>query len=372
MNKVKHFSPVAYALVVAFSFVLLTAWFVGPTPDMWVAAQNRAPYQLPAINSETLAKTETYKAIDNVIGDSIRVKLPVVRTVEKAFLSLTGLTLSTTATTGTLIPSFLPADPLHLPLFLNDDFLQPCGRDMSQIRSGLLAFQKAMSESGRTGLAIVAPNKTTVLFDKTNSWQNALMSCSTAGYSELQAIQQTSSILAVITPGEVTRNMPIEPYWSGDTHWKPQAAKSLLPYVKTLAGTSTDFIGRTDTFHTFVKEQDLLAMLSITQTQETQEPDVNGAPITHKDTTLNNGLVVAGFNNPNADDSMKTVIVVVDSFVMTTDLQAKIERNFSSGYFMDWSSLNSIKDLPKTDVVLLESVERYSYSRLAHLPQVNF
>ena len=352
----------AYGLSVLVGIALISAWFIGPDAALWAASQNRPAREFPALNLESLGQTETYMSTEQALGDQLRAKSPVVRFLNESALTTTGLTLSSRMTNGNPLPSLFPVVGIDTTLFYGEDFTLPCSRDQEAMRAGMTKWESELDKSEKMGLVVVPPNKSTVLLGTETPWANALMTCSVAGRADLVDMASEFSSLRLISPEEVLAASPNLPYWTGDTHWAPASAETLVSSVQerfrgVVAQPAQDGAPRE-----IVMSQDLLFMLGIDHQLSVTSANPPDDIVNLEEMSTKNGSHVWKFETVGAPISAPTALLVVDSFTYSTGITAKLLSQFKSGYMIQWTSFEELSNLDPVEVIVLEAVERYAYT----------
>lgn len=358
---------VAYLLVCAVSVALLSAWVIGPDVEDWSAMQYRPRNEIPTISWTNVGEPATYSSIEQALSDSVRIKLPVVSSMNSAFLVATGLPLTSPAVSGTLWPSFFPDSGLNTNLFFADEFTHPCTRNTVLMREGLVAFGVAIESASKPALIAIAPNKSSVMMNPADPRHNALMSCSTAGRKDLAELEAEFPFLVQVSENDIGQATSGVPFWTGDTHWKPSAAISLVNVARANLARWIPPSGLNHTTTEVVHRQDTLRMLSIAHTQVDNAALVLDTDVNLTEHATSTGLRYWSFAVPGADPEAHSATLIVDSFVYASGITAALASQFSSGYVVPWSSMSALGDLDATEVIFMESVERNSYFSLASL-----
>jgi hypothetical protein len=357
----------AYGVAVIVAVALICAWFIGPESALWAASQNRPVRDFPVVTLQSLGSTNTYSDIEGALGDQLRSKYPIVKFLNEAALTSTGLTFSSRMTNGSPFPAFFPTAGIDTNLFYGEEFTPPCSRDGEVMRSGMAKWESALDAAGKRGLYLIPPNKSTVMLDTENPWANALMSCSIAGRTDLIDIASEFSSLRLISPDEVRAESPNPSYWSGDTHWNSASADALVTAIhERFAGVAID-PAQDIAPHEIEKPQDLLFMLGIDRRLSATSAHPSDDSVNLTETSTKNGSRLWKFETVGAPESAPTALLIVDSFVYATDITAKLLSQFKSGYMIQWTGLEELANLEPADVIILESVERASYGRFALL-----
>ena len=368
-NVAKRSRPhlVAYLLVCAVAVALLSAWVVGADAEDWSTVQNRPRNEIPPVSWTNVGEPATYSSIELALADSLRIKLPVVSSMNSAFLVSTGLPLTSPAVSGTLWPSFFPASGLNTNLFFSDEFTSPCTRNTGLMREGLEAFESAIELAAKPALVAIAPNKSSVMMNPADPWHSALMSCSTAGSRDLAELEAEFPFLVQVSENDIGQATTAVPFWTGDTHWKPSAATSLVNVAQANLARWIPPTGLNRTMTEVVHPQDILRMLSIAHTEVDNAALVLDADVNLTEHATSTGLRYWSFAVPGANPEAHSATLIVDSFVYGSGITAALASQFSSGYVVPWSSMSVLGDLDATEVILIESVERRAYSSLASL-----
>ncbi len=355
----------AYGLSVLVGIALISAWFIGPDAALWAASQNRPEREFPALTVDSLGQTETYMSTEQALGDQLRAKYPVVRFLNESALTTTGLTLSSRMTNGSPLPSLFPAVGIDATLFYGKEFTLPCSRNEGEMRAAMTKWESDLDKSGKMGLVVVPPNKSTVLLGTESPWASALMTCSVTGRADLVDMESEFSSLRLISPEEVLAASPSSPYWTGDTHWVPASAETLVTAVQErfrgiVAQPAQDGVPQE-----IVRSQDLLFMLGIDHRLSVTSARPREDIVNLQEMTTKSGSRLWKFETVGAPISAPTALLVVDSFVYSTDITAKLLSQFKSGYMIQWTGLAELAKLDPVDVIVLEVVERDAYSRFA-------
>jgi len=358
---------VAYFIVCAVSVALLSAWVVGADAEDWSAAQNRSQKEFPQISWATVGEPTTYSSIELALADSLRIKLPVVSSMNSAFLVATGLPLTSPAVSGTLWPSFFPDSGLNTNLFFADEFTHPCSRNTVLMREGLEAFRSAIESASKPALIAIAPDKSGVMMNPADPWHRGLMSCSTAGSKDLAELEAEFPFLVQVSGNDIGQATSGVPFWTGDTHWKPSAAASLVSVARANLVVWSPPSGVNRTMTEVVHPQDILRMLSVAHTQVDNASLVPDTDVNLTEHATSTGLRYWSFAVPGASTEAQSATLIVDSFVYGSGITAALASLFSSGYVVPWYSLSALADLEATEVIFIESVERNSYFSLASL-----
>jgi hypothetical protein len=357
----------AYGLSAVVSIALFGAWFVGPDAALWAKSQNRPAREFPAVSLESLGNTDTYLGIEQALGDQLRSKYPIVKFLNEAALTSTGLTLSSRMTNGSPLPSFFPAAGIDTNLYYGQEFVLPCSRDPEVMRTGMAKWESALEEAGKTGIYMIPPNKSTVMLDIENPWAKALMRCSVAGRADLVDIASEFSSLHLISPEDVRATSPNPPYWTGDTHWNSDSAETLVTAIQeSFAGVVMEPAPDVAP-HEIQKPQDLLFMLGVNRQLSGTSAHPSDAAVNLEKRSAENGALVWTFETVGAPATAPTALFIVDSFVYATDITAKLLSQFKSGYMIQWPGFKELANLEPVDVIVLETVERASYKQFAFL-----
>jgi hypothetical protein len=270
-------------------------------------------------------------------------------------------------TNGSPFPAFFPSAGIDTNLFYGEEFTPPCSRDGEVMRSGMTKWESALEAAGKMGIYVIPPNKSTVMLDTENPWANALMSCSIAGRTDLIDIASEFSSLRLISPDEVRAESPNPPYWTGDTHWNSASSETLVTAIQErFAGVAID-PAQDVAPHEIEKPLDLLFMLGLDRTLVETSAHPGDEVVNLTKTIAKNGSLVWTFETVGAPKTAPTALFVVDSFVYSLDIRAKLLSQFKSGYMILWDGFDELATFEPVDVIVLESVERASYGRFALL-----
>ena len=352
-----------YVIVFIVAFLLLCCWTVGGNTKSWASSQNRPEYTFPELTLSSPMSQTFFLDVDKFLNDSLAVKLPLVSGVNLAVLSTIGLPLNGPALAGSQVPVLFPANPLEIPLFLAGDFTLPCDANFDALHSSLEAFNKVAKSSSVSSKILVVPNKSTVEEHSLSNWQELLLKCSVQGRITLKEYAAQYPELVVVEPLNSSFTNEGGTYWNGDTHWKPKTAEVILPYL----GAGEEPSNTNWQNLPFTKSQDLLALISIDQLQSVDSLNPLRSQFEVTNSTLKSGGMLSKVVNTSSSIEMQSGIVVFDSFIRDSDLIFKIASKYRTTYFLEWTDIAEIQNIEKTDEIVLETVERYAYSRLALL-----
>ena len=119
--------------------------------------------------------------------------------------------------------------------------------------------------------------------------------------------------------------------------------------------------------HEIEKGQDLLVMLGIDRTLVETSARPGDEVVNLKKTFAKNGSLVWTFETVGAPKTAPTALFVVDSFVYSSDIRARLLSQFKSGYMILWDGFDELATFEPVDVIVMESVERASCGRFALL-----
>ena len=357
----------AYCVAMAVSLALASTWFIGPDASLWAASQQRPMNEFPALTLGGLRNADSYTRINLALDDRLRAKYPIVKFLGEAALVTAGLPLSSRMTSGNPLPSLFPEAGIETPLFFGHDFTLPCSRNPELMRSAMQAWESALQASGKQGIFVIPPNKSTVTFNRNSMWGRALMNCSVAGRADLEALERDFSSLHVISPEEVRAMSPAPPYSPGDTHWTSDSAKSLVAVTQGRFPGILSLPAEDVAPHEIVINQDLLVMLGIYHPLSATSQLPGFDSINLKKIPTQSGANVWTFATVGARAAAPTALLIVDSFVYGTDITAKFLSQFKSGYMIQAAGIAEIVNFDPVDFVVVETVERYSYQNFEWL-----
>lgn len=357
----------SYAICVCLALGLVSAWLVGPPIGTWARLQNHARPKLPALSVSSLSHKATYRLIDEALDDDLRVKPSVVWRINEAGLRVLGLSLVSRATTASLVPRFSLGSGVDSNLFISDDFTPDLSATYNSLAKGLTTFTDELRAGGKTGFVVVVPNKSTIMLNDDSFWHKALMADSNKARQNLLALASNGQPLVVLSAEDLRAARPEDPFWTGDTHWKPDTAMALVTAARDRLGLGEGVRLVSKESTVFSRPQDLLAMLSINSTFKTS---VNVDANTKVEYTKFNYPGPHGaqtFKNLGQAASGKTALILCDSAVLATGISDELASLFTSGTIAHLDDIKYVDQLPQADVVIIETVERVAYPRIVGL-----
>jgi hypothetical protein len=161
----------------------------------------------------------------------------------------------------------------------------------------------------------------------------------------------------------VRATSPNPPYWTGDTHWNSDSAETLVTAIQeSFAGVVIEPMPDVAPLK-IEKTQDLLVMLGIDRTLGGTSAHPSDATVNLQKRSAENGSLVWTFETVGAPETAPTALFIVDSFVYSTDIRAKLLSQFKSGYMIQWGGFDELANFEPVDVIVMESVERATYGR---------
>lgn len=342
--------------VLAFAGFLLMMWFMGPAAGTNAQRQNRPQSEFPQMSLSAAADVTTFEQATAALNDRVRAKPSVVENLNSTVLNLTGRSPS--------------ADVVARgdELYFAGEFTEPCldPQYATWARDSARSLAAAAKRGGKQVLFVVVPSKS-VAVPPGGVGAAALMSCQRWSQQVLRDIaSERGSPVRIVEPDEVAAMAGGTGYWKGDTHWTPRGGQALSSLLAQEVGGSTT--ARFVSGPTFEHQGDLYRLLGIPRTEPT---DVMGPRAAAMPTfeSVPNGTAwpMTAFTSPDPLPGAPNLLLVYDSFVYATGLEAQIASLFPAGWLVQWDAMPDVTQAGDAGLVVMESTDRLAVARLASL-----
>lgn len=349
---------------------LFSTWFWGSPAGALARLEFRQPVELPAITPESALEVETFEQIEAWAKDNVRVKPDAIRLVNDTVAAY-----FPTASSPKVIYGAEWKPDRGRELFSSAEFTDVCRSepDMDLMRSTLDRLTAAAAETGKEVYFVVAPSKYRVLGKELLGDRfDALTYCALRNYAiTAQLAAEYPDLIHLVTPKRVMYYASDSPYWVGDTHWTPKAARALSEIVLMKAANlsrpaATKFLfDRLEVKGTKAMGGLFRLAGSKKTTEETLlKPKkqfvfkMKRNPLFDPQTfTWNSKKAV-----PGADES---ITILHDSFVLVPRATTHFGSAFSFGVDVHWNNHKDLENVPVTKTLIIESVDRTFLSHLA-------
>ncbi len=342
--------------VFAFAALMVLMWFIGPASGTNAARQNRPQTEFPAFSVAGAGDVATYEAATAALSDRLRAKPGVVERVNSAVLSVTG---------RSPVADVVASDG---ELYFAGEFTEPCldPQYATWARDSARALAAEADKGGKRVLFVVVPSKS-VAVPPAGVATGALTACQAWSQAVLREIaSEPDSPVRIIEPSAVRANADGTGYWKGDTHWNPRGGQALSYLLAEEVGDSAE--GRFVPGADFDHQGDLYRLLGIPRSERT---DAVGPPASAMPTfaELPNGTPwpMRAFTSPDPLPRAPELLLVYDSFVYATGLEAQIASLFPAGWLLQWDAMPDVTQAGRAELVVLESTDRLAVARLASL-----
>jgi hypothetical protein len=354
--------------------ILLFGWIAGSSPNDSASLANREPASWPFQSINDLIEFSKWADLNGFLLDHLRIKVSATSAVNSLSLKVTGMTMSSKVIAGPIKfnKNQIDSEYDELDLFYSQDFTRACGelKYSNAAESALLKLKEINNVGKFQARFVVAANKSSFPI-KPNSWSNALLSCSVDVRQTLINITNEfydSSMLKLL-PNNAWQSPYSAPYWSGDTHWTPKGAMEVSNFLISEGLLKASALSRLDTESgpNGSRTQDLWAMLG---TKNEVEVSFIRTKFPDQTQELEPKSNMRHFRTQeNVDVDTRSILFVYDSFGFVPELEGQIAPMYEESYFVTWEGFDP-KKLPNVDVVIFESVERSTLSRLSTLVEL--
>jgi len=342
--------------VLAFAGFLILMWFVGPAAGSNAARQNRPQAEFPPVSLSAAADVTTFEQATAAFSDRLRAKPGVVERVNSTVLRVTGRSPS--------------ADVVARgdELYFAGEFTEPCldPQYATWARDSARGLAAAARRGGKQVLFVVVPSKS-VAVPPTGVGVTALTACQQWSQEVLADIaSEPGSPVRIIDPADVQAVAEGTGYWTGDTHWTPRGGQALSYLLAEQVGGSA--AGRFEVGAPYDHQGDLYRLLGIPRSEPTEAvgPPAAAMP-TFEEVPNGTPWPMRSFTSPEPLPGAPELLLVYDSFVYATGLEAQIASLFPAGWMVQWDAMPDVTQAGPAGLVVLESTDRLAVARLASL-----
>ncbi len=342
--------------VLAFAGFLILMWFVGPAVGTNAQRQNRPQGEFPQMSLAAAADVATFEQATSALSDRLRAKPSVVENVNAAVLSATGRSPS--------------ADVVARgdELYYAGEFTEPCldPQFATWAQDSARGLAAAAEKGGKQVLFVVVPSKS-VAVPPSGVGVDALTSCQDWSQAVLRDIaSEPGSPVRIIDPDDVAALADGPGYWKGDTHWTPRGGQALSYLLAEESGGTAE--GRFVSGAPFDHQGDLYRLLGIPRLEPTDAVGPTAAAMPTFESVPNaTAWPMQSFTSPDPLPGAPDLLLVYDSFVYATGLEAQIASLFPAGWLLQWDAMPDVRQAGDAGLVVLESTDRLAVARLASL-----
>ena len=172
--------------------------------------------------------------------------------------------------------------------------------------------------------------------------------------------------MRIIDPADVQAVAEGTGYWTGDTHWTPRGGQALSYLLAEQVGGSA--AGRFEVGAPYDHQGDLYRLLGIPRSEPTEAvgPPAAAMP-TFEEVPNGTPWPMRSFTSPEPLPGAPELLLVYDSFVYATGLEAQIASLFPAGWMVQWDAMPDVTQAGPAGLVVLESTDRLAVARLASL-----
>lgn len=348
---------------------LVSTWFWGAPAGALANLEFREPIQAPEINASTALDVETYVELEAWAKDNVRVKPAAIQLVSTAIDAI-----SAESTRPKVVYGKEWKIGRGREIFSAAEFTDVCRAEteISKMRETLELLRSTAAAAGKEVIFVVAPSKYRVLGREVlGERYDELAVCAEANYLIIEQLRaEFPGLIKLVSPKRVMFYAPESPYWVGDTHWTPLAARALSEIV--LQKTANLKISQANAFLesrlylSGEKEMGGLFRLSgnrLTTAEPLLKP-FSSYQIAMKTNPAWNKMTFEWTSPSPVSGADASMTILHDSFVLVPRVTSQFGSAVARGVDVHWQNFQDLAKVPVTDTLVIESVDR---TFLAHL-----
>lgn len=349
---------------------LFSTWFWGAPAGALAKLEFRPAVELPEITSKTALEVETYEQLEAWAKDNVRLKPAVIRMVND-----TVATYFPTAASPQVVYGAEWKPNRGKEMFSAAEFTDVCRTepDLELMRNTLDRLTEAAAATGKEVYFVVAPSKYRVLGKQLLGDRfEQLTYCALKNYEiTAQLASEYPDLIHLVKPNRVMYYASDSPYWVGDTHWTPKAARALSEIVLMKAAN----LSREKAVNFLLKRLEVRgtkamgglfrnAGLKKTTEEALLRPKKEFVFKLKRNKQYNEQTFTWNSKTalPGADES---ITILHDSFVLVPRATTQFGSAFKFGVDVHWNNHKDLDVVPVTKTLIIQSVDRTFLSHLA-------